>query len=690
MAPHHEPDKLSPEDLYRLLAENASDIVYQTDGLDIIWISPSVTDLLGWKPDELIGQPAAHLVSPHQDLTFIRRNRELLDRGETVYQEMLLVGTRGEQRWFAGRARPMPGEAGAAGFMVGMHDIHDQMLARKALVQSERMYRSAIEHAGVGVWLLAPDERTLEVNESLCLFLGYSPEEMANKDWHEITHFGDVPIEEEFLRQIHRGERDSFRVSKRYLHADGTVVFGDLTVAAARDDEGHVLLITKQVIDVTEQTLARDRLTRLATTDPMTSLPNRASILTALEKALTSRVRDPQKSGEKQHVGVLFVDLDNFKLVNESLGHAAGDSLLTAVAERLRDSLSRDVPVGRFGGDEFLVVVPAPADEATIETMAHRIFSALAAEFRIHGRKVVMTASVGAALSQPESTPATLLQDADVALSEAKRNGKSRWRVFNLGMASAAIRRLVLEGDLRDAIERREFTSHYMPVHRLADGSRSGFEALIRWQHPTEGLLLPAAFLGVAEESGLIVPIGEQALRAVCRDMVANPRITDKFAVNISAVQLSEPGWLESFLSILDEEQVPASRMVIELTETAVMSTRHDLARDLERLGDLGVGIHVDDFGTGYSSISLLRDLPISGLKLDGSFVAMLNDETASGYALAEGLARLAHSIGLQGIAEGVETQIQAAYLRAMGWSHAQGWLYGKAAPLDEWEHSKH
>ena len=688
MTSAHEPPELSPEDLYRLLAENASDLVYQTDGLDIVWVSPSVTDLLGWKPDELIGQPAAQLVSPRQDLTFIRRNRELLNQGETVYQEMLLVGSQGEERWFAGRARPMPGEGRAAGFMVGMHDIHDQMLARKALIQSERMYRSAIEHAGVGVWLLAPDDSTLEVNESLCLFLGYSPEELMNKDWREITHYGDVPIEEEFIRQIHRGERDSFRVSKRYLHADGTVVFGDLTVAAARDDDGQLLLITKQVIDVTEQTRAREHLTRLATTDPMTTLPNRASILDELEKALTSRVRDPQKSGEKQHVGVLFVDLDNFKIVNESLGHAAGDSLLTSVAERLRDSLSRDVPVGRFGGDEFLVVVPAPANEATIEALANRIFSTLSGEFRVHGRKVVMTASVGGALSQPESTPATLLQDADVALSEAKRDGKSRWRVFNLGMASAAIRRLVLEGELRDAIDRQEFTSHYMPVHRLADGSRAGFEALIRWHHPTEGLLLPAAFLAVAEESGLIVPIGAQALRAVCRDIVTNPRITDKFAVNISAVQLREPGWLESFLTILHEEQVPPSRLVIELTETAVMSTRHDLARDLERLGDLGVGIHVDDFGTGYSSISLLRDLPISGLKLDGSFVAMLNDETASGYALTEGLARLAHSIGLQGIAEGVETPVQAAYLRAMGWSHAQGWLYGKAAPLSEWEHS--
>jgi len=304
----------------------------------------------------------------------------------------------------------------------------------------------------------------------------------------------------------------------------------------------------------------------------------------------------------------------------------------------------------------------------------------------VHGRRMVMTASTGAALSQPDSSAAALLQDADVALSEAKGAGKSQWRVFNLGMASAAIRRLVLESELRDAIERDEFVTHYQPVVRLADGQVVGYEALLRWEHPTEGLLYPGAFLGVAEDTGLIIPIGELSLRSVCRDLAAHPEVSATVAVNVSAVQLADVTWADRFLAVLEDGGIPPRRIILELTETAVMSTRRDLGDDLRRLRALGVEVHVDDFGTGYSSVSLLRDLPVSGLKLDRSFVSRLDeDDDHSGYALAEGLAGLARAIGLQGVAEGVETPVQAAYLRAMGWGHAQGWHFGRAEPLEHW-----
>jgi hypothetical protein len=252
-------------------------------------------------------------------------------------------------------------------------------------------------------------------------------------------------------------------------------------------------------------------------------------------------------------------------------------------------------------------------------------------------------------------------------------------------MASVAVRRLVVEAELREALTRHEFRIHYQPVHSLEDGVRTGFEALIRWEHPRDGVLSPEQFLAVAEDSGLVERIGHEVLQQVCEDMSRFPGLHETFAINVSAVQLAQPSWLRSVLEVLAATEVDPRRLIIELTETAVMSSRRDLNSDLSTLRDLGIGIHVDDFGTGYSSISLLRDLPVTGLKLDRSFVSALDDTGASSYSLAQGLASLTRSIGLDGVAEGVETPVQAAMLRVMGWKHAQGWLFGKPAPLDEW-----
>ena len=677
---------LSSEDLYRLLAENSSDIVYQTNGLLIEWISPSVTGWLGWDPAELTDQPASSILSPNQDLSWVGTNRDLLQAGQTVNQEMLLISRDGVERWFAGRARPMSRQGDpAGGFMVGLHDIHEQVLSRRALIMSERRYRSAMEHAGVGMALLNSELNTMHVNEALCEFLGRSESDLIEADWGLVTHPDDLEAEMELLDRMQRGELDSFRRPQRYAHPDGTMRYGDLTVAAARDDDGVVVLFTKQIIDITEQTTARRRLHELASQDPLTSLSNRTTVLHELQKALSRQLIDGAR------VGVLFADLDNFKLINESLGHAAGDALLSAVARRLREEVQEDAIVGRFGGDEFLVVIPGPADEESLQHFASRITESLRADFMVLGRRVVMSTSIGAALSRRGSTPASLLQDADVALSEAKRSGKSRWKVFDLSMAEASLARLIVEGELREALDADEFEIYYQPVHRLADGERVGFEALVRWNHPERGILEPASFLAVAEDTRLITRIGRAVLGKVCADIAAHPQLAETFAVNVSAVELGQDEWLGATLDLIADSGIDPGRLILELTETAVMSIRRDLSSDLSRLRDLGVGIHVDDFGTGYSSISLLRDLPVSGLKLDRSFVSSLtetstgNELSSSGYALAEGLAGLTRAIGLEGIAEGIETPVQAAFLRAMGWTHGQGWLYGKAAPLDSW-----
>jgi len=429
--------------------------------------------------------------------------------------------------------------------------------------------------------------------------------------------------------------------------------------------------------EIHDMVLARNTLTEMATTDGQTGLPNRSTILEELDRAL-------KHSGEGQ-VGVLFLDLDHFKLINDSMGHSAGDVLLVDVAIRLRQAVPVGSILGRFGGDEFLVVVPHLASEQRMALLGATIALDFTEPFVVDGRQITMTASIGAALSRADSTAAALMQEADVALSEAKRGNRGTYQLFDLSMASIAVRRLIVETELREALAANEFRIHYQPVHNLDDGARAGFEALIRWDHPREGILSPEQFLAVAEDSGLVERIGHQVLQQVCEDVVRHPDLRETFAINVSAVQLAQPSWLDTVLDVLAATAVDPKRLIIELTETAVMSSRRDLSSDLLKLRDLGIGIHVDDFGTGYSSISLLRDLPVTGLKLDRSFVTGLDAAEGSSYSLAQGLASLTRSIGLDGVAEGVETPVQAAMLRVMGWQHAQGWLFGKAAPLNEW-----
>jgi diguanylate cyclase (GGDEF)-like protein len=379
---------------------------------------------------------------------------------------------------------------------------------------------------------------------------------------------------------------------------------------------------------------------------------------------------------------VLFIDLDNFKLVNDGLGHVAGDEVLATIAHRIADILRPTDRVGRFGGDEFVVVVPDVGDAHDVEMVAERISTAIATDLQVEGHRIVPSASIGIAVSTVDSTSASLLRDTDSALFRAKAAGRARWHFFDEEMHAQAVARLTTEDELRHAIAAHEFVMHYQPIVSLDTGAVVGHEALIRWDHPGRGLLSPAEFLSVAEDSGLIVEIGHQALSQVCEMLAARPDIIGPISVNKSPVQLARPGWRSLFLDTITRHGVDPHRIVIEVTETAVLSVI-DVARDdLQILRDLGVGIHVDDFGTGYSSISLLRDLPVTGLKLDGSFTGHLTDpDDTTALVLSAGIAGLAEGLHLTSIAEGIETLEQARILRAQGWSHGQGYLFSRPKP---------
>jgi diguanylate cyclase (GGDEF)-like protein len=469
-------------------------------------------------------------------------------------------------------------------------------------------------------------------------------------------------------------------VALRLVRADGCTIWVHRVEVLIPGGDGQADTLLVQVEDITAEHEAKEALIYQAFHDPLTGLHNRAWIMDVLKADL----RTARRRGTS--VGTLFVDVDNLKVVNDSLGHAAGDKVLAAVANRILAALRQGDRAGRFGGDEFVIVVQDVHDVQDVEQCAERVSASIAADLKVNGHRIVPTVSIGIAMSTLTSTPATLLRDTDSALFRAKATGRARWYFFDDAMHAQAVARLTVEDQLRDAITGRQFVVHYQPIVALSDCHVVGHEALVRWMHPTRGLLSPADFLDVAEDTGLITSMGAQVLDQACAMLASRPDLAGPISVNVSAVQLAAPDWLSGFTDTLLRHGVEPRRIVIEVTETAVLNLPDSSRQALASLRRLGMGLHVDDFGTGYSSISLLRDLPVTGVKLDMRFVQDLTSGDSLANALAHGLSGLVNGMHLRGIAEGIENKMQADILLAQGWQCGQGYYYGRpaATPVTE------
>jgi diguanylate cyclase (GGDEF)-like protein len=422
------------------------------------------------------------------------------------------------------------------------------------------------------------------------------------------------------------------------------------------------------------QTAARKALAHRATHDPLTGLPNRPAFVERVERALDRRRTDPDARGR---VAVMFVDVDDFKLVNDSLGHGAGDRLLEAVAQRLTDALRPQDVVARFGGDEFTVLVSDVADADAARAVAQRLADALRAPIDLDGESRFVTASVGLALGGDGGAD-QLLQDADAAMYRAKANGKARCDTFDDSLREAAVRRLALESGLREALARDELTLAYQPQVRLPEGRVTGAEALIRWQHPELGPVSPAEFIPMAERLGVIEEIGAWVLRTACAEAVSWGREDLEIAVNVSPRQLSTPELADIVLDALQSSGLAPHRLCLEVTETALLADVESAHAMLARLRALGVLLAVDDFGVGHASLRHLRQLlPVDILKIDKSFVDGLAEDREDA-AIVSAVVRLAEGLGLDCVAEGVETEDQAAALSAMGCAYGQGYHFAR------------
>jgi diguanylate cyclase (GGDEF)-like protein/PAS domain S-box-containing protein len=548
----------------------------------------------------------------------------------------------------------------------------------RGLVAAEDLVPTVMASAAIGIALADLDGSFRVVNRSLCDLLGYGEAYLLAHRLPDFIHPDDADEALQARARVIAGASNMGAGKLRLVRADGATVWVRRMSVLLPGGDGQPNLVMVQVEDITAEHEAQEALTYQAFHDPLTGLHNRAWILDILAVDL----RAAKRLGHS--VGALFVDLDNFKVVNDSLGHGAGDEVLATVAGRIVAALRPGDRVGRFGGDEFVIVVQDVHDVLEVERCAERVSASIAVDLQVRGHRIVPTASIGVATSTSASTPESLLGDADSALSRAKAAGRARWHFFDEAMHAQAVARLTVEDELREAITAGEFVVYYQPIVALADAHVVGHEALVRWAHPTRGLLSPGDFLDVAENTGLITAIGAQVLDQVCVMLAERPALAGPISVNISAVQLAAPGWLTSVRDTLAARRVDPARIVIEVTETAVLSLGDSARVALTTLRELGVGIHVDDFGTGYSSISVLRDLPVTGVKLDLRFVQDLTAGDSQANALAQGVSGLVEGMHLNGVAEGIETKMQADLLRAQGWECGQGYYFGRpvATPM--------
>jgi diguanylate cyclase (GGDEF)-like protein/PAS domain S-box-containing protein len=511
--------------------------------------------------------------------------------------------------------------------------------------------------------------------------LGYRPAELVGTPERDLVHPDDLSVRDKLVTVLLATDEPQ-PGELRMRHRDGTWRWFETIDTNCLDDPAVAGIVTS-ARDVTERKAVEDTLTALSLHDALTGLPNRTLLMDHLVMVLARTAR------QHDTLAVLFCDLDNFKTVNDSLGHRVGDLVLLEVARRVQRALRPSDTVARSGGDEFVAVCDglASLDEATM--LAQRIRDAVEAPMAVDGTDVVTSVSIGIVTIEgaaaKNAEPMMLLRNADAAMYKAKQRGRARWEVFDETLVEVATQRLELEPELRRALDRHEFALHYQPIVRLADGVTVGAEALLRWQHPTRGMLLPDQFLDVAEDSGMIVPIGAWVLRSACEQAVrwrAGDAAPAWISVNLSARQVAEPGLADTVAEALAVSGLPADALWLELTETALLRAGHSAAVALAAVQALGVHLGMDDFGTGYASLTNLQLLPIDFLKIDRSFVANLTRGAQGGdNAIVEAITQLGATLDLTTVAEGIETEEEIDVLRACGCPYGQGYLMAKPSP---------
>ncbi|OII66324.1 histidine kinase [Streptomyces sp. CC53] len=568
---------------------------------------------------------------------------------------------------------PAPGDAPAAAAPGELQDVD-------AAFRAAQLAMAVVDPAGLVV----------RANDALATLLGTDRSSLRHQAAADLVDLAADRRTWHAYREVLSGHRSRLRCTRRLKHPDGHPLWTEVTIAPVPGSRSVLL----SVADISDRRALQARLRHLQMYDPVTRLPNRTLFFERLTSALENSSYDAYDAGGTGRIGLCYLDLDGFKAVNDTLGHRVGDQLLAAVAGRLAECADNDPHtrgghlVARLGGDEFAVLVEDAAGTEQLTDLAGALLATVQEPFDLAGQRLSVSASIGVVERAADGTTVNgLMQAADTTLYWAKADGKARWTLFDPERNAHRMTRQALSSHLRPAVERGEFVLAYQPLVGMADGTVRGVEALVRWDHPRFGTLAPNRFIGIAEEDGSIVQLGRWVLRTACRQardwQQAHPAQPPLFvSVNVAVRQVWDSDLVADVAQILDETGLAPGLLQLELTESAVMGSAGRPLQALQALSDMGVRIAIDDFGTGYSNLAYLSRLPVSVLKLDGSFVRGFQDEAHPNPAdeiIVEAMVDLAHRLGLTVTAECVETAGQAARLRRIGCDTGQGWLYSRA-----------
>lgn len=673
---------MASEERMRLVVETAGDAFVGMDASGIIcdW-NTAAERTFGWSHAEAVGRRLSETIIPE-------RFREAHEAGLAHFLatgEGAVFGNRLELEALHRDGHEIPMElsiwpahhAPSVRFNALVRDITERRSAEAALRQANERFQTAFDDAPIGMVLVDVDGATLQANRAYCEMLGYARDTLLAMSVIDLTHPDDLELSRHYLQSALAGELARYRLEKRYLHADGHPVWVVLNVSAVTGPAGELAYFIGQIEDISARKEAEEQLTRQALHDSLTGLPNRALMLDRLRQALARSEREPGT------LTVMFVDLDNFKLVNDGLGHDAGDRVLALVAQRLLVAVRPSDTVCRLGGDEFVIVCEGLKDETEARVIAARVEAAVSQPCVLGDHEATVTASVGVVLAGPGThSPDALLRDADVAMYRAKEGGKARHQVYDDDLRVRAGERLRLEGGLREALAAGQLGIDYQPMVELAGGAVVGVEALLRYDHPERGILLAHQFIDVAEDSGLIIPLGRWALEQACREAAGWHRRgwSVGLALSLGARQMARPDLVATVQAALSLAGLDPTSLSLDLPEQALMEAAGSTLKGLVALRDTGVRLGINDWGAGSASVSALKRMPVDYVKIDRHLVAGLGSDWAHTATVAA-LVGAGRAFELATVAQGVQSAEQQRLLEDFGCLLGQGNHLAPAGP---------